>query len=60
MGAYRVPMGILGRLGGLWGRLGPKKVAKMAPSGLPKRSQNSSWGVLGASWERLGGIMWPI
>ena len=33
-------LGILGRLGGLLGRLGPKKVANMVPSWLPKRSQN--------------------
>ena len=32
--------GLLGRLGGLFGRLGSKKLAHMAPTWLPKRSQN--------------------
>ena len=32
--------GLLGRLGGLLGRLGSKKLAHMAPTWLPKRSQN--------------------
>ena len=31
-------LGILGRLGGLLGRLGAKKVANMAPSWFPKRN----------------------
>ena len=34
--------GLLGRLGGLFGRLGSKKLAHMAPTWLPKRSQNRS------------------
>ena len=39
------------------GRLGRKKVPKMAPSWRPKRKQNPSWGILEASWEPLGGVM---
>ena len=51
-----IPAGQPGRLGGLPGRLGRKKVPKMDPSWRPKRRQNPSWGppggVLGASWRR--------
>ena len=44
----------LGRLGGLWGRLGRKKVANMIPSRLQKRRQNLLLGPLAASRGRLG------
>ena len=48
-----VPLGILGRLGSLCGRLGRKRVAKMAPSWLQKKAKSvlrRPGAVLGASW----------
>ena len=49
--------GLLEASWGPGGRLGRKKLPKMAPSWRPKRRQNPSWGVLEASWELLGGVM---
>ena len=52
-------LSILGRLGGLLGRLGPKKVANMAPTWLPKRVQHrpkieaKSDQIFDASWSRI-------
>ena len=49
--------GLLEASWGPGGRLGRKKMPKMAPSWRPKRKQNPSWGVLETSWELLGGVM---
>ena len=50
-----------GHLGGLLGRLGPKEVANMAPTWLPKRSQiplkndYKNYQNIDASWGRIFG-----
>ena len=45
------------RPGGFWGRLGPKRVANMAPSWPPKRGKfrlGAFWAVLMGSWAAHG------